>query len=230
MDGVRIFSKDKCEFLQRVPPVVEEIFKIGSTSPPAMLYDAIDLFEKQSPRAEENIRSIKTDLKVAVDKCIEAAGYEPVISLQTNLLKAASFGKSYMEDYDSRSFVEMCKLLRLLNAVNFFEIGIPLTITQYNSITITGLINRLINRNEHLIAMRICEFMKIKKDRVLVNWACKKVQSNETTADVSSLIVKKLENIPGISYAAIASTAYKAGRVDLATKVFKLFHDIISSF
>lgn len=45
IDGVRIFSSETCEFLQRVPDVTEDIFKIGATSPASMLYDALDHFQ-----------------------------------------------------------------------------------------------------------------------------------------------------------------------------------------
>ncbi|CEG84394.1 hypothetical protein RMATCC62417_18203 [Rhizopus microsporus] len=45
IDGVRIMSNDKCELLQKVPDSTEKIFKIGSTDPPAMLYDALDHYE-----------------------------------------------------------------------------------------------------------------------------------------------------------------------------------------
>lgn len=45
IDGVRIISNDKCELLQKVPASTEKIFKIGSTDPPAMLFDALDHYE-----------------------------------------------------------------------------------------------------------------------------------------------------------------------------------------
>ena len=41
-DGVRVFSNDRCEFVQKVPEVLVQIFQIGSTSPGAMLYDAME--------------------------------------------------------------------------------------------------------------------------------------------------------------------------------------------
>ncbi|RCH85013.1 Vacuolar protein sorting-associated protein 16, partial [Rhizopus azygosporus] len=91
IDGVRIMSNDKCELLQKVPDSTEKIFKIGSTDPPAMLYDALDHYERKSPKADENIRTIKTELVDAVDSCIEAAGFEFQHYYQRTLLKAASF-------------------------------------------------------------------------------------------------------------------------------------------
>ena len=45
VDGARILTKDHCEFIERVPDSTEEIFKIGSTKPAALLYDAWQNFE-----------------------------------------------------------------------------------------------------------------------------------------------------------------------------------------
>ncbi|KAF9355900.1 hypothetical protein BGX26_005975, partial [Mortierella sp. AD094] len=130
IDGIRVISSEKCEFLQKVPDVTENIFKIGSTAPAAMLYDALDHFEKKSPKADENIRSIRLELSDAVEACIEAAGHEISHQYQRLLLKAASFGKCFLEIHNADSFVEMCKILRVLNAVRYYEIGIPLTYAQ----------------------------------------------------------------------------------------------------
>jgi hypothetical protein len=52
-----------------------------------MLYDAMDHFEKKSPKADENIRSIKNELVDAVNACIQAAGHETSHALQRSLLK-----------------------------------------------------------------------------------------------------------------------------------------------
>jgi hypothetical protein len=49
-DGVRVLSNMYMEFLQRVPDSTVSIFKIGSTSPAAMLYDALDHFDKRSAK------------------------------------------------------------------------------------------------------------------------------------------------------------------------------------
>lgn len=49
-DGVRILSNSSMELLQRVPDSTESIFKIGSTSPAALLYDALDHFDRRSAK------------------------------------------------------------------------------------------------------------------------------------------------------------------------------------
>lgn len=49
-DGVRILSNSTMEFLQRVPDSTVSIFQIGSTEPGALLYDALDHFDKHSAK------------------------------------------------------------------------------------------------------------------------------------------------------------------------------------
>lgn len=49
-DGVRILSNTYMEFLQRLPDSTVSVFKIGSTTPAAMLYDALDHFDKRNAK------------------------------------------------------------------------------------------------------------------------------------------------------------------------------------
>ncbi|ORX75377.1 hypothetical protein K493DRAFT_247355 [Basidiobolus meristosporus CBS 931.73] len=220
MDGVRIVTGDTCEFLHKVPRATEEVFKIGSTSPAAMLFDALEHFEKRSPKADENVRSIKSELTEAVDTCVEAAGHELSEHYQKALLRAASFGKCFLDSYNSDYLVNMCQSLRILNAVRYYEIGIPITYTQYSNLGSDALVNRLINQQHHLLALRICEYLKMRTDHVLVHWACSKIkQSNEDEEATCRIIIDKLKNKPGLSYAEIAKTAYKVGQPKLATKL-----------
>jgi vacuolar protein sorting-associated protein 16 len=116
-----------------ISDILEDIFRIGSTSAASVLLDAIDQLEKESPKADDDIQLIRQQLPEAVNSCIQAAGYEFNIYWQKQLLKAASFGKSVLELYNSDEFVEMTETLRVLNAVRFYEIGIPLTYDQYAS-------------------------------------------------------------------------------------------------
>ncbi|KND02893.1 tethering complex subunit VPS16 [Spizellomyces punctatus DAOM BR117] len=221
VDGVRIISDERCEFLQRVPTAIEDIFKIGSTAPGAILFDALEHFEKKSPRADENIRNIKPELTEAVDSCIEAAGHELHTGRQRALLRAASFGKCFVDSYNANRFVTMCQTLRVLNAVRHYEIGIPLTYSQYMRLTPQVLINRLTNRHHHLLALRICEYLGMNRDRVLIHWACAKIKvSVDDEETLCRLIVEKLGGRDsGISYTEVAKTAYETGQTRLATKL-----------
>ena len=96
IDGLRIISQSECEMWQLVPSVTVETFQMGSTQPPAILYDATKFFEEENPQADEFIRRIKGDLAVAVKKCIEAAGYEFTDITQRKLLQVGRLSYLYL--------------------------------------------------------------------------------------------------------------------------------------
>jgi hypothetical protein len=109
LDGIRIVGPDVCDFIQKVPGSVPplflfivpnlpsassvSVFRPGSTSPSAILYDAWDSFSRRSPKADESIRSIRPDLAAAVDECINAAGHEWEPQWQRRLLNV---GQSFV--------------------------------------------------------------------------------------------------------------------------------------
>ncbi|GES63850.1 vacuolar protein sorting vps16 [Aspergillus terreus] len=200
-DGVRLLTNDTCEFLHKVT-------------------DSIDLLEKKSPKADENIQRIRSSLPEAVDMCVKAAGHEFDPYWQKRLLKAASFGKSVLELYNSDDFVEMTEKLRVLKAVRDYQIGLPISYEQYMRLTPEKLIERLVNRNEYLLAIRISEYLQIPADRIYVHWASQKVKVSTVDDEaVCKLIVQRLEGKPGISFELIAQAAYDEGRSHLATQL-----------
>ncbi|KZF26620.1 vacuolar protein sorting-associated protein [Xylona heveae TC161] len=220
VDGVRLITNDLCEFLQKVPDVTEDVFKLGSSSPASVLLDAVDQLDKKSPKADDNIQLIRPNLVEAVDTCVKAAGHEFSIHWQKQLLKAASFGKSVIDLYNSDEFVDMCEVLRILNAVRFYEIGLPISYEQFVRLSPEKLVQRLINRHEYLLALRVSEYLRLPTDRVYVHWASQKVRvSTEDEESVCRLIVQKLEGKRGISFEEIARAAYDEGRGRLATEL-----------
>ncbi|GER53384.1 vacuolar protein sorting-associated protein [Striga asiatica] len=240
-DGVRVLSNTSMEFLHRVPDSTVSIFQIGSTLPSALLYDALEHFDRRSAKADENLRLIRSSLPEAVEACIDAAGYEFDISQQRTLLRAASYGHTFSRrstikceehvnvcakmlmfgfgsHFHRDSLQEMCKTLRVLNAVRHPEIGIPLSIQQYKLLTPSVLINRLINAHNHLLALRISEYLSMSQETVLMHWTCTKISASAAVPDVSLLeiLLDKLKVCKGISYAAVAAHADKSGRRKLA--------------
>lgn len=136
------------------------------------------------------------------------------------MLKAASFGKSVLELYNSDEFVEMCETLRVLNAVRYYEIGMPLSYEQYLRLTPANLIQRLLNRAEYLLAIKISEYLRLPTDRIYIHWACRKVRVSVDDEDtIARTIVQRLKSKPGISFEEIARTAFDEGRGRLATEL-----------
>ncbi|NXL05556.1 VPS16 protein, partial [Mesembrinibis cayennensis] len=207
------------------PPSAEasqEIFKIASMAPGALLLEAQKEYEKESQKADEYLREIKDQklLPEAVSQCIEAAGYEHEPDTQKSLLRAASFGKCFIDKFPPESFVRMCQDLRVLNAVRDYQIGIPLTFTQYPPW------ERLVLRRLYPLAIRICEYLRLSEiqgvSRILAHWACYKVQQKDKSdEEVAHAINQKLGDTPGISYSEIAARAYDCGRTELAIKLLE---------
>ena len=222
IDGIRILTSDVCDFVQKVPDSTADVFRLGSTSPASVLLDAIEQLEKRSPKADDNIQLIRSDLDVAVDICIRAAGQEYSVHRQKQLLKAASFGKSVLDLHNSDDFVDMTEVLRVLNAVRFYEIGLPLSYEQYIRLTPERLVQRLINRQEYLLALKVSEFLHLPVDKIYVHWARQKVRTSSTDEDrICEEIVRKLNGKRGISFEEVARAAYDEGRGKLATELLE---------
>ncbi|CAK5269240.1 unnamed protein product [Mycena citricolor] len=251
-DGVRIIGPDVCDLIQKVPSKLffrsasstdgaeaasASIFRPGSTSASAILYDAWESFSQRSPKADESIRSIRPELAAAVDECIEAAGQEWEPYWQRRLLNAAKFGRGFLDLYNPTDFVNMGQTLKVLNAVRFYEVAMPLTHLQYIYASPSHLIARLTARNMHLLALRISTYLSLKPDAVLRHWASAKITRSRPSAtgtgaaaelgaddEVCKLIVGKFQQLGGadVSYAEIAKRAWEVGRAGLATKTRQL--------
>ncbi|KNA23358.1 hypothetical protein SOVF_025500 [Spinacia oleracea] len=228
-DGVRVLSNTNMEFLQRVPDSTVSIFKIGSTTPAALLYDALDHFDRRSAKADENLRMIRSSLPEAIEACIDATGYEFDVSRQRTLLRAASYGQAFCCNVPRDRFQEMCKTLRVLNAVRSPEIGIPLSIQQFKELTAPVLISRLINAHHHLLALKLSEYLGLNQELVIMHWACTVITSSLAMPDSAllSFLLDKLKLCKGIDYARVAEHADKSGRRKLAASLVE--HEPCSS-
>ena len=135
----------------------------------------------------------------------------------------------------------MTQTLKVLNAVREFEIGIPITYEQYVfsilqpgnevksryiAISPSSLVQHLLTRNLHLLALRISQFLALRPDPVLVHWATAKISRSRgieaaDDEEICAAIVNKFEKEgeKSVSYASIAKKAWEAGRTKLATMV-----------
>ena len=171
--------------------------------------------------------SAADQLVEAVQSCINAAVAEFDISRQQDFLRAASYGKTFCANMDPAEFVESARKLRVLNDVRRLEIGIPLTVQQFNRLTPESLVGRLTQRGFHFLALKVCSTLNLRcEDRVLVHWACGKVRKmaakNANDQAITKAIRSKLEAHNRVSYLEIASTAHQIGRRVLATMLLDL--------
>ena len=72
------------------------VFRPGSTSPSAILFDAWESFTQRSSKADESIRSIRPEVAAAVNECIDAAGHEWEPYWQRRLLSVSPLTTSQL--------------------------------------------------------------------------------------------------------------------------------------
>lgn len=220
-DCARAITPVSHDLLQKVPQVVQDIFRINSTSPGSYLLEASKQFEKKSHRANEYIHLVKPRLSFAVHECIEAAGHEFDPNTQKMLIKAAQFGKSFICDYDPEKYVLMCRVLRALNAVRDPKIGLPITYEQLVDITLQSFIDILVRRRQYFLAIQIAKYLQMPDcSSILNHWAIYKVKQSQLDREqVAREIAEKLGRSPGVSYTEIAKKAADFGRTQLAIKL-----------
>ena len=177
-------------------------------------------------RADSHRRQISPEnMEDAVIDCLDAAKYElEIIEYQIKLLRACKYGKLFIKDqetFDCDQFVETCRFLRVLNNIRNVNIGMPLTYTQFEILTPEIVVQRLINRKKHLLAIKISKYLNLNYcvNQALEHWSICKIESAERNIS-DGILVEIIRNkitkfSSDFSYAKIARCAQKRS-VDLA--------------
>lgn len=229
-DGLRIVGQTGYEMLQKVPPANQDVFRIGSMAPGAILVEASREFQKRGHRAEEYIRLVKDQLETAVTQCIEAACEEWQPPVQKMLLRAAQLGKSFLLDrLDPETFVNACRTIRILNAVRNYQVGLPLTYGQYQRMGSSGLLDRLILRRQYGLAIQMCRYLNLSEadgvPRILTDWACYRIKRGQTDAEqLAAEISARLGTGSKVSYSSIALKAIECKQDRLAVRLLDFEH------
>ena len=224
IDCVRVLTAYTHELIQKVPKVVQKIFRINSTDPASYLLEASKQFQKKSHKSDSYIDLIKDKIEAAVTDCVNAASHEFDFETQKLLMRAAKFGKGFCKNYNSDQFVDMCRTLRVLNAIRHPKIGIPLTYIQLNMLTYQVMLDRLVVRRHYYLAIQIAKHLQMSEmdgeSRILAHWACYKVKQTQLDKEqIAEEIADKLGYAPGVSYSEIAIKAADYGRKQLAIKL-----------
>lgn len=267
-DSCRVITDSAVEILQRVPPETAQLLRLGSIETPAMLLDASDAFAAGSPSSEETARSISQSghLAEAMDVCLTAATREFDIGTQKRLLRAASYGMHFLykqEDEDETTimggpidrdpdgpddgvrpsstaikFVAAARKLRILNALRNPKVGFLATSAQFDAMTPTGVVARLIAMKRPALASCISSYLNLPKSVQLYARACKAaavVQADQDRSD-SEVAEEAVRIIAGSAqgsaeanntlhrgaYATVALAATAVGRTGVANLLLLL--------
>ncbi|XP_055851662.1 vacuolar protein sorting-associated protein 16 homolog isoform X1 [Episyrphus balteatus] len=224
LDGVRIITNSTHEMIQKVPKCVQNIFAINSQEPSSFLFEAQKKFQERSHQSDEYLSLFRGKMDVAVDECIEAAGYEFCPETQKSLITTAYFGKGFIALHNPDKYMRICRILRVLNALRHPKIAIPLTYKQFCHLKPDVILSRLVFRKNYAVAIQVAKHLKLPESWILEHWAIHKVYNDRDDNEVARKITEKFKNpsVQGISYCNIAEKAHDIGKDDLAIKLLEL--------
>lgn len=223
IDCCRIVTTSTCELLQRIPGPIESIRRIGSTDPSALLYDSMEIYESKGAHEVGGVCSAP-ELLNAIYTNICAASGEIMPTQQKMYLRAAALGNGFCQQpsLHTNEFVITARKLRVLNQVRRHTPALCLTSSQYDQVSPRILVDRLLARNHHFLALCITKYLGFDSERVVVHWACVKLRSSTAHTSLDSelgcLLKSRMELLgqftPDVS---VAATADIVGRRKLAT-------------
>eukprot|EP00198_Chlamydomonas_reinhardtii_P010037 XP_001699374.1 VPS16-like protein [Chlamydomonas reinhardtii] len=210
VDGCRLLfgGRGRHELLRKVPEACTQVFRPGATGPAAQLWDARALYDDQNPRCDRILRNIQdggpTALAAAVATTITAASHDLSPLRQRSLMRAAAYGRPFCPPEFPRQLMygTACRL-RVLNAVRDARVGLPLTMSQLEALSLPVLVARLMSYRQWLLAYRIAGVLRnipgaqqpplrqgtgantalgprpppMGQDQVLMQWACAKISA-----------------------------------------------------
>ncbi|CAL8093374.1 unnamed protein product [Calicophoron daubneyi] len=176
VDGVRVLTPTSSELIQRVPPALEALGRIGASCPATWLLSANSSLKAGSGRANDYLMPIQQSKQMieAISHCTEAASHAVFdLESQQNLLEAAHMGRIFLsamftdpkdmpdagtvKELAERAF-KVCRTLRLLNSMAVPWIGIALTWRQFKVMTAKQVLERLLARNHYPMALEFVLF------------------------------------------------------------------------
>ncbi|KAF7998790.1 hypothetical protein HF325_006855 [Metschnikowia pulcherrima] len=237
IDGLTIITRNKIEFLSRVPVASVNVFLVGSTHAAAVLLDCVEQLSHHASKADLNISLLTAEglLVDAIDGCLHAALEEFLPDLQKALMKAASFGKVYVENgYNADKYLRVLNTLKVFNQLRLPEVGLFLTNLQASEIGWPTIIEMLLSRSLYVLALSIVEILDLKdcKPPIFVHWCCGKIRAERDLDDIElfRIVLKRLlaaSDHKGpvrnyISAQPIFDVALQEGRLDLCKLLVNL--------
>ena len=240
IDGLRVITHNNLYFIHKVS---KEIFltcyPFSNHSVKKLLYSYKLDIEKKA-ESDNELRKIgnelENDIKILLT-CASKFLYSDKKSLnkkiQFYLLKAAQYGKNYVDDFNFNLFSQMCKEIRVINNLNCCNDSSDkprfITYVQYKNMGIKDLIKKLIRQYNFALAYDICKYLNLDYSIHIIfqKFAIAQIKklsfsnTNEEQMKVYEKISKLLKTIPNISYIKLAKSAFKCGFGNIGSKFLK---------
>uniref|UniRef100_A0AC35FP13 Vps16 N-terminal domain-containing protein n=1 Tax=Panagrolaimus sp. PS1159 TaxID=55785 RepID=A0AC35FP13_9BILA len=162
-DGIRIFYQNESFLITVVPADMENVLGLVSNKPGAFLFDAHERLLNREYLAFDCLANIYKQLLQGVDQCLNAAAHHFDPTIQKKLVLSASVGRATFPKYDNDKFVYIISIMRCLNAVRQF--GLPISFSELNELTLSALVDRVVELRGWPIALKICHVMAIPPEQ-----------------------------------------------------------------
>ena len=241
IDGIRYITEDGIFFISKVNKDLFNICSPFSKSPSKKLLKAYLSYIENDPNTERCLSGINNSLSSAVNSLQIAAGNIFWCSyneeededfgkkdLQLLLLKAAQFGKIYLNEneFNFDKFVENCKDIKCVNNLrNHSKFPRLITFNEYKNMDSKDLIKKLMRNLNFGLAFEICHFLNYSDKKVYHRFAIakiKKISKNINRDEEEKLaisLIKKLKNVPNLSFIKLAQKAFKYQKNEMG-KIF----------
>ena len=230
IDGIRYITNEGIFFISKVNKDLFSICDPFSNSSSKKLLKAYINYEDNSPSSEKTLREINNYLPKAVNSLQIAAGnifwndhsedednYEKK-ELQLFLLKAAQFGKIYLNEteFNYDKFVEICKDIKCVNNLrNHLKFPRLITFNEYKNMESKDLIKKLMRNLNFGMAFEICHFLDYSDKKVYQRFAISKIKkiskniNRDEEENLANALIEKLKNVPNLSFIKLAQKAFK---------------------
>lgn len=239
-DGLRILAVNskgvtKNVLVRKLSKAHENVKGMLSFSPGAMLYLGYKAFLNKTPPDEEDIIDDKVKLRKGIEEVIKAAAFELDQKKQMKLLKAASYGKVFLEDdtFDHNMINNTCREVKLWTNI-LKSTGRALSLGEFKKMTknsFNTLIDILIGAKHFQLACYLCNFVPRKKkliNDIFKQWVASLLNKNDndelvasTIIDTFNKIIETNETLQSTILLEIASDALKLNRKRLAEILLK---------
>lgn len=213
MHCATVMSGRKFQTISRVQP--STFLFSQPESPVNKLVFGYKKFVENNVQSESTIRSLGSDLGIAVTQCVEAALFETDEKVIGLLLRASIFGRKFLKPQStavaaSKSFVTSVGLLRVASEMN--RQGVPVSVPQ---IAEAGslVVAYAAATGQYLLANRLARWMGIEHNSTA--WAIELIHSGAHLTDND--LCEMIESKGTCNLVEISEFAFASGRKNLAT-------------
>ena len=237
VDGLRICTNNGIYFISKVDKNLYKACDIFENNSAKNLLKAYNSDLLNEPESSQKIKNIGKELSNSIFILINAAANIFWIEDETDsskkeaqmfLLKAAQFGKIFMdldEGFNYDKFVEICKDLRIVNNLrNNPDSPLFITYKEFKSMNWDDLIKKILLQNNFNLAYKISQYLEYDTKKIYQKWACckiKKLSKISSKAEQMKLydnIISDLIRIKNVSYIQLAKKAFKCRQNELGMK------------